>query len=271
MDVSIITVTWNSAATIAEQIRSVAAGCAGIEYEQLVVDNNSSDATVGIINNQFQRVTQNVTSKKNLPLQQITELNNLGFAAANNKALQLASGKMILFLNPDMRVEPGAITRLAEWLTEHSEAGAIGGQLRNESGLINDRVTPRRFPTVAQMLAIFFKIVYFFPSLLDTYLWKDFNPSIEQTVDSLPGSFLLVRREIIDQLGWAFDPRYFIWFEDVDLCREIKRLGFKVVYTPLVTGTDLVGRSFVQRNLWWKQWHFFKSAVIYFWKWRKEK
>lgn len=77
-----------------------------------------------------------------------------------------------------------------------------------------------------------------------------------------------MRRELYEQLGRAFDPRYFIWFEDVDVCREARRLGLKVVYLPAVAGVDKVGRSFSQRGLVWKQWNFFKSAVKYFWKWR---
>ena len=96
---------------------------------------------------------------------------------------------------------------------------------------------------------------------------KDFNSDSEQEVDSVRGSFMLVRRELIDKLGWGFDPRYFFWFEDVDLCREAKRLGFKVVYTPIVSCVDYFGQSFKQRTSIWKQKIFSRSMLTYFQKW----
>ena len=76
---------------------------------------------------------------------------------------------------------------------------------------------------------------------------KDFNPEIEQEVETVRGAFMLLRKKTLDKLGWGFDPRYFIWFEDIDLCREIKNMGLKVVYTPMVSCVDLVGQSFKQR------------------------
>jgi GT2 family glycosyltransferase len=98
-------------------------------------------------------------------------------------------------------------------------------------------------------------------------LFKDFKPDVEQEVDSVRGSFMLMRREVYEKLGWAFDPRYFIWFEDVDICREVKRLGFKVVHTPIISCVDYIGQSFKQRTTLWKQKQFTKSMLQYFQKW----
>ena len=77
------------------------------------------------------------------------------------------------------------------------------------------------------------------------------------------------RKEFIERLGHAFDERYFFWFEDVDLCREAKRLGWRVVYTPIISCVDFVGQSVKKKKFWWKQWQFTKSACQYFWKLRK--
>ena len=87
-------------------------------------------------------------------------------------------------------------------------------------------------------------------------------------MDSVRGSFMIMRREVYEKLGWAFDPRYFIWFEDVDLCREVKKMGLKVVYTPVISCVDYVGQSFKKRTTLWKQKQFIKSMAQYFWKWR---
>ena len=111
------------------------------------------------------------------------------------------------------------------------------------------------------------KIHHVLPGVLKKYLYVGFNPEIEQEVDSVRGAFMLMRRSVYEQLGFAFDPRYFIWFEDVDLCREVKRLGKKVVYTPVVSCIDFVGQSFKKRTTLWKQIQFTKSMVTYFKKW----
>lgn len=93
------------------------------------------------------------------------------------------------------------------------------------------------------------------------------TPDKEQEVDSVRGSFMIMRREVFEKLGFAFDPRYFIWFEDVDICREVQRLGYKVVHTPIISCVDYIGQSFKQRTTLWKQKNFTKSMLQYFQKW----
>src|SRR3989338_10091965 len=93
MDLTVITVTWNSAGYIADQIRSVILAAAGITYEHLIVDNDSTDQTVSTIEREFSR------------LRLIKNTANRGFAAANNQAVAEVRGEFVLFLNPDMRSE----------------------------------------------------------------------------------------------------------------------------------------------------------------------
>jgi GT2 family glycosyltransferase len=116
-------------------------------------------------------------------------------------------------------------------------------------------------------LSLLLKVPHLFPKVLDKYLMKDFNPEIEQEVETVRGAFMLVRKSILDKIGFAFDLRYFIWFEDIDLCREIKNMGLKVVYTPMVSCVDMVGQSFKQRANLWKQKNFTASMLKYFKKW----
>ena len=257
MDLTIITVTWNSAARIADQIRSVI--CAGdkMSFEQIIVDNASDDDTASVIQKNFPRV-RFIQNEK-----------NSGFAAANNQAWREAQGEFILFLNPDMKLLPRTLDRLAQWMRQHQEVGIAGCRLIGAEGKINQRTTPRRFPTLFNQLAIFLKLPRLFPRLLDSYLMRDIDWDKEQAVDSVQGSCLLARRELLEKLGRVFDERYFIWFEDVDLCREARRLGYTVMYTPIASCVDYGGESFQQRNAVWKQWQFFRSAIKYFWKWRR--
>lgn len=255
MDLSVITVTWNSAKKIEAQIISVAMmGYRNITCEQIVVDNNSSDNTIKII-------------KKFDNIKLIENKDNKGFGAANNQGLKIAWGRFILFLNPDMKVGLGTLDRMVNYMSQNPDVGIAGCALVDEDGKVNFDATPRRFPTIWNQLAIVFKIHHLFPHIIDKYLFRDFDPSREQEVDSVRGSFMIARRELIDKLGWGFDPRYFIWFEDVDLCREAKRNGYKVMYTPIATCVDYVGESFKKRSTWWKQKLFIKSMLKYFRKW----
>lgn len=254
MDISVITVTWNSSNRIGEQIKSVASGCNNISYEQIVIDNNSSDNT-----------TEDVKKFEHVKL--IENKENKGFGKANNQGVEVSSGRYILFLNPDMKVSAGALDKMVEFMDAHTDVGIAGCRLTDKTGKINFATTPRRFPTIWDQLAIVLKLHHVFPKILNKYLFRDFNPEVQQEVDSLQGSFMVVRRELIEKLGWGFDPRYFIWFEDVDLCREAKRNSYKVVYTPIVSCIDYAGDSFKKRSTWWKQKQFVKSMIKYFDKW----
>lgn len=255
MHLSVITVTWNSAELIFDQIISVRSGCEKNNYEHLVVDNASTDQTADIIKNNFPEVKL------------IRNLNNTGFAAANNQAAALASGDFFLFLNPDMRVVPGSLDKIVEWLKQHPEIGLAGCRLVDAEENFNVEAQPRRFPGVIDQLAIILKISRVFPRILNHYLIKDFNNHKEQEVDTIRGSFMLMRREVYEKLGRVFDPHYFIWYEDVDLCREVWKMGLKVVYTPIISCVDYVGQSFKKRSTIWRQKNFTRSMLIYFKKW----
>ncbi len=255
MNLSIITVTRNSANLISEQIKSVWKGCKNVSFEEIIIDNASADKTVEIIEKEFSQVKLLKSDK------------NLGFAGANNLGAKIAQGEFLLFLNPDMRVAEGSLDIMADWMRAHPDIGLASCKLLDEHGNINKDALPRRFPTVWDQLVIVFKLPHVFPKMLDNYLFKDFNPEMEQEVDSVRGSFMIMRREVYEKLGWAFDPRYFIWFEDVDLCREVKKMGLKVMYTPIISCVDYIGQSFKKANFFWKQKQFIKSMVKYFWKW----
>ena len=257
MDLSIITVTWNSSKHIAEQIRSVISACGGISFEQIVVDNRSSDDTVE-------------TVKKFPSVQLIQNKKNQGFSFANNQAATIAQGEFFLFLNADMRLEQGSIKKWIEWMKARPAVGISGCRLLTEYGKLNFNATPRRFPTWFDQLMVILKLPHLFPSFLNTYLYRDKDFNQEQAVDSVRGSCMLVRREFIQKLGYTFDPRYFVWFEDVDVCREAKRLGYTVMYTPIVSAVDAVGSSFKKRNIVWKQYQLIRSMFTYFWKWRSQ-
>jgi GT2 family glycosyltransferase len=124
----------------------------------------------------------------------------------------------------------------------------------------------RSFPTFGSQLAILLKLPHLFPRIVDSYLAKDFDYSREQVVDSIRGSYFAIHARALEACA-GLDTRYFIWFEDVDVCREAKRLGYKVMFTPVISCIDYAGQSFKKQNWLKRQKQFFVSAEIYLKKW----
>ncbi len=255
MDLSIITVNTNDKEKLIPQIQSLVFGGEGISYEQIISDNGSTDGSVEEIKNSFPEVIVVENGK------------NVGFGSANNSGFVKASGNFLLLLNPDMRVESGSLKKIVDWMQAHPDVGIVSPKLIREDGTLQQSALPRRFPGLIDQVAIILKLPHIFPSLLNRYLYKGFDSEKEQDVDSVRGSFMLMRREIADRLGWVFDPRYFIWFEDVDTCREVQKLGYRVVYTPIISCVDYVGQTFKRQPSVQKQKWFTASMIKYFQKW----
>jgi GT2 family glycosyltransferase len=255
MDISVITVTWNSEKFIADQIRSVENACQKISYEHFIVDNGSSDKTVEIIEKNFPQVKLIKSDK------------NLGFTKANNLAAKKVSGKYFLFLNPDMRLESGSLDILFSWMEQRSDVGICGPKLVSEDGEMRNIHKPVRFPTLTSLALSALKIPVLFPKILDKYTYSEAELKKDLEVDTVRGSCLLMRKEIFDKMGFAFDERYFFWFEDVDICRETKKLGLKVMFTPIISCVDFVGQSFKKLDWLNRQKRFYNSAIIYLKKW----
>ena len=254
MNLSIITVTWNNEKQLERQLKSVVSGCKNLEFEQIVVDNASADKTVEIV-----KTMSNVKV--------IVNTENKGFSHANNQGVEISSGEYLLFLNPDMKVEEGSLDVIVDWLEKRKDVGIVSPRLVDENGKLNEDAKPRRLPRVWEQVALILKLPHIFPKMMDKYLMKDFDGDKEQEVDSVRGSFMLMRREVVEKLGFAFDPRYYIWYEDVDICREVTKMGLKVMYSPVITAVDYVGQSFKAQESMWKQKNFTRSMLTYFQKW----
>src|SRR3989338_11530760 len=193
MDLSVITVTWNSKDLIGTQIESVKAGCKNISYEEIIIDNASSDETFVFIQKNYPFVTVIANSE------------NKGFSAANNQGVAIAKGDYLLFLNPDMRVEPESLDSIVAWMKQHPDVGIVSPKLVDEHGNLNEDATPRRLPRLWEQVALLLKIPHVFPHIMDAYMMKGFDADKEQEVDSVRGSFMLVRRDFVNTLKTAWD------------------------------------------------------------------
>ncbi len=252
MDLSIIIVSWNVREKLKDNLRALYES-QNVDFEIFVVDNNSADGTALMIKKDYPRV--------NL----ITNSENLGFARANNQAIKLAMGRYILLLNPDMRVFDDTLSSMISWLDRHDEAWVTGCRLIDESARIIKHV--RRFPGVFDQLAVILKIPHLLPGILNNYLRSDFDYAKSAQVDSIRGGFFMIRREALEKIG-LLDERYFLWFEEVDYCKRVKRGGGQVWYMPNAECIDLMGQSFKQVNLAVKQRYFRDSMLKYFKKWQ---
>jgi hypothetical protein len=163
-----------------------------------------------------------------------------------------------------MEVKKGSLAQLVAWLDQHPEAGVASCRLKDAAG--NNIPHVRRFPRLFDQLMIALKLPHLFPSILDGYLQKDFDYSKEAAVDSVRGSFFAVNGKAFKDIGFL-DERFFIWFEEVDYCRQAKAKNWRVMYTPEMECTDLVGQSFSQVKIGRTQSYFRASMLAYFRKW----
>jgi GT2 family glycosyltransferase len=256
IDVSVITVTHQSYEFIADQILSVAMSSLRVRYEHIIVDNASNDGTVELIEKGYSSYVKLIKNKK-----------NVGFAAANHQAFLMSKGRYLLFLNPDMRIELSALDRMIPWMDANPDIGIAGGKLLDSEGCPHEALQPRRFPPFIISLAFFLNVQHFFPSLKPLFHYIPFDPEKERDVDSVRGAMMIVRKDILDKFDRSFDPRYFLLFEDLDLCRDVHVLGYRIVYTPMVSCIDLFHRSFLHHSRVWKHWQMSKSLWTYASKW----
>jgi N-acetylglucosaminyl-diphospho-decaprenol L-rhamnosyltransferase len=162
----------------------------------------------------------------------IQNATNVGFAKANNQAAQVAQGKTLLFLNPDTIFIDQAIELMFTHLESNPDIGVLGPKVFNSDGSL--QYSCRRFPTL--MTGLFNRYSLLSRWLPDNpytvkYLMKDFSHDEKLEVDWLSGCCLMVPRAIFEKVR-GFDEHYFLFNEDIDLCRVINQNGFKVMYFP---------------------------------------
>ena len=250
-NLSIIIVSWNVKEKLRDNLRALFAS-RHADFEVFVIDNNSADGSAEMVKKEYPQVKL------------IANKENLGFAKANNHAIKEARGKYILLLNPDMRVYDDTLSNMISWMNCHDKAWVAGCRLIDENSKIIKHV--RRFPSVTDQLAIILKIPHVLPGVLNKYLRNDFDYKKSAAVDSIRGGFFMIRREAIEKIG-LLDERYFLWFEEVDYCRRIKKAGGEVWYSNAAECLDFVGQSFKQVDSVLKQKYFRDSMLKYFKKW----
>lgn len=218
MDISVIIVNWRSAEFLRKCLESVYRDTRELEFEIIVVDNASFDGCGAMLEREFPSVRF------------IQSADNLGFGAANNLAVEQARGEAVLFLNPDTEVRGAALAKLWQALQSRTDAGAVGARLLNSDlSLQTSCVQP--FPRLLNQLLDF---DYLHRKLPRASLWK--TEALRECAEGMPavecvsGACLMVRRQALQQIGGGFHPLYFMYTEDLDLCRRLAAAGWKVYF-----------------------------------------
>ncbi|MCK9685868.1 glycosyltransferase family 2 protein [Comamonadaceae bacterium BS-T2-15] len=193
----------------------------------IVVDNASRDGSAEFLRQDRPHVTL------------IESGANLGFGRANNLALDRIKSRYLLLLNTDAFVPPDALVGPLEYMEAHPECGVLGVRLVGRDG--EPQPGCRYFPTPLNSFwaRAGFTRRFGFPRMVDDVKW-DHRDTRE--CDWVPGCYYLTRREVLERVG-LFDPRFFLYYEEVDHCREVKNAGWRVVFWPHVDVVHLGGES----------------------------
>jgi len=218
MQLSVIIVSYNVKYFLEQCLYSVQAACNNIDAEIFVVDNASADNTIEYLQPKFPFI------------QFIKNDLNLGFAKANNKALQLAKGKYILFLNPDTIVAEDTFLNCINFLDNHAEAGAVGVRMIDGSGNFLSE-SKRAFPSAGTSFFKMIGLAALFPrsAIFNRYALGNLDENKTHEAHILPGAFFMARKNVVLQLN-GFDEDYFMYGEDIDLSYRIQQLGYKNFY-----------------------------------------
>lgn len=253
MTLSIVIVNWNTRQLLEECLGSILKFGERVDYEIIVIDNASRDGSQKFLSG---------FNVDNSNFKVILNHQNLGFAKAVNQGMKASKGDYILLLNPDAQTKEKAFESLIGFMEKNKNCGIVGGKILNDDG--STQASVRGFPSFGSQFFILLKLHHFVkPKTIKNYFLTNFRYDQGQEVEQVMGAFFLIRRKVIEKIGY-FDDKFFLWFEEVDFCYRTKKAGWKVFYHPEAETIHLGGASFSQKISFKNQWQFNKSLLYYF-------
>lgn len=234
--VAVIIVNWKVRDLLRECILSLKtdSGWSWNSFEVVVVDNDSNDGSLQMLAEEFPEVRA------------IANAQNVGFGAANNQAFAMTSADTIVLLNPDTVVLPGALRQLVEALWSEPSLGAVGCRLLNRDRTLQ-RWTAGAFPGLCNVTSHYLFIDRLLPrSLRPAPLYLDHDVPEPIDVGWVSGACMALRREAIADT--LFDPRFFMYAEDMELCHRLNARGWKVRYDPRMSIVHYQGASLQKQS-----------------------
>ena len=227
---SLIMLSFNTRELLRRNLAQLVTAAADIDAEIIVVDNASHDGSADMVEADFPQI------------QLVRSPCNLGFAGGNNLGAERARGEFLILVNSDAFIGPGTLPRAIERMQQHPRVALAGGLLIGKNG--QPEPSARSFPSPLNDLLTLSGLAGRFPrsrffGRFDR-TWAD--PEQAAEVDWVPGAFCVIRREAIEHNG-LFDERYFLYYEEVDLCRNLRKAGWTIAYWPDLKAEHWGGES----------------------------
>jgi GT2 family glycosyltransferase len=265
IDLSVIVVNWNTCEFLRGCLASVLAESAELALELLVIDNDSQDDSLNMLATEFPQATV------------IANTANVGFAAANNQGIALATGRHVVLLNPDTKVVDKALAKMVTYLDQHPSVGVVGPKLMLPDGTIQGGAAGHD-PSPGTVFAYALVLHSLFPHRVrGLWLAKENYQAAENDVDWVAGACLMVRAPVIQQVG-PMDTSFFMYAEDIEWCYRIKKAGWRIVCLSSTSVIHHIGGStrqkgygFVRQNIrgldtyYRSRYSSILRAILHFW------
>ncbi len=250
IDLSVIIVNYNVEYFLEQCLNSVFQATGDLKVEVFVVDNNSIDGSVQMIENRFKSVRL------------VKNTSNNGFSKANNQAIKMAQGRYVLLLNPDTVVEESTFKMVVSFMDEHENAGGLGVRMVDGQGIFLPE-SKRGLPTPGVAFCKIFGLSNLFPKsrIFNSYHLGYLNENETNKVDILSGAFLLVRKEVCEKIG-MLDESFFMYGEDIDFSYRITQAGYDNYYYPETSIIHYKGESTKKSSVNYV-FIFYKAMIIF--------
>lgn len=249
--VSVIIINYNSGDMLLDCIKSIIQHTLEIEYEIIIIDNNSKDDSI-----------KKVEEKCFENLSFIHNKENRGFGAANNQGIEVSKGKYILLLNNDTLFIENSIKKVSDYMESLSEELFIGCRLLNEDGSIQN--STYNFPSLKYIFMANFFLYAIFPKSKHFNKYHKINSGIEEptNVDVVTGAFIFAKSESLRKIN-GFDEEFYFYVEETDLCYRFKQSGGKVIYFPETSVYHKRGAS-SKAVPWFKHKNLSRSTLLFY-------
>jgi GT2 family glycosyltransferase len=237
-ELTIIIVNWNTKDDIQKCLTSIKTQCDPERVRTIVVDNNSRDGSREMIAVQFPMFMV------------INSGSNLGFGRANNLGLKSATTPFVFFLNPDTVIQNDAVHAMIDLLKKKPDIAALQCKLTDLNGEAQTVCLQWEFNPFTLFLSMAFVNDQFAARFRSVIPFHD--PNTSGFMKTIAGGCMMVRKELLDKAGW-FDERFFMYAEDGDLCRRIRRAGGKIFYTADCSITHICGTSSNKRESYFSE------------------
>ena len=231
MDLSCIIVNYQNSESLKGCLDSIYQTIQEIDFEVIIIDNSKENLELQILKGNYPKI------------QIIYNPTNVGFSKANNQAAKIARGKFLFILNPDTILKEQATNSMFSYICTNMATGALGPKVVNPDGSL--QYSCRRYPTLWTGLFNRYSILSrLFPKnrFTSRYLMLDFDHNETSPVDWLSGCCLMIPKSVFEEVN-GFDENYFLFNEDVDLCRMIYQAGKEIIYFPEATVIHKISTS----------------------------